>query len=304
MPSDIGNKIIDTVSRWLHPACRFLPQRRVRILRYQRVYAPSAKCAGGVNALCVHPYEFERQMNWLAMHRYNVITMADLYNIMTGDRKIPHQCVIITFDDGYKDNFLNAVPILKKYKLRATFFLTTDYIGADTPFSWLNLNNGLKEEYESRKQFWLPMNVEEIRMMVKLGHCFGSRTRRNIPLNEATESKPDAVKKYLMESMWHLEKITGDDVSCFCYPRDSFTDPVRNQVVLAGYDIAVGPDGGSNGIDDDYFSLKRIPIQETDSLQTFIRKVDGAFDWWYGLVRPRVTRFEELWREYRDKSKK
>ena len=79
---------------------------------------------------------FEFQMKYLK--RYcNVISLTELNNLMTKGKEIPCRTVAITFDDGYKNNFTNAVPILNKYDLPATIFLATKYIDQEIP-QWID----------------------------------------------------------------------------------------------------------------------------------------------------------------------
>lgn len=77
--------------------------------------------------------EFERQMEYVSAH-YRVLTFHDLDEHEKNHIPLPDRSLIITFDDGYADNYENAFPILKKYNLKAVFFLSTDYIGKNKPF--------------------------------------------------------------------------------------------------------------------------------------------------------------------------
>ena len=93
--------------------------------------SPLARLAG----FCMDPGTFERRIRFLA--RYPCVSMKEVAEAAEGKRKLPPHAVAITFDDGYADNYHTAYPILKKYGLRATLYLTTDYIGTD---EWLPLN--------------------------------------------------------------------------------------------------------------------------------------------------------------------
>lgn len=81
------------------------------------------------------PAEFARQMDYVKRN-YNVIPGAQLKAFCLGERELPSYPLLITFDDGYRDNYLNAYPILKERDLPALIFLTTDYIEKDVPFYW------------------------------------------------------------------------------------------------------------------------------------------------------------------------
>ena len=81
------------------------------------------------NALTVNTEQFEAQMKYLADHGYTTITPADMLDAWEGGAELPEKPVIITFDDGYLDNYNHAFPVLEKYHLKATIFLISDYVG-------------------------------------------------------------------------------------------------------------------------------------------------------------------------------
>lgn len=71
---------------------------------------------------------FESQMSALATSGYQAITLDDLYSYMMLGKEIPTQAVVLTFDDGYLDNYVYAFPILKKYGFKATIFMPTEFV--------------------------------------------------------------------------------------------------------------------------------------------------------------------------------
>jgi peptidoglycan/xylan/chitin deacetylase (PgdA/CDA1 family) len=79
--------------------------------------------------------EFEKQMKYLKKS-YNILDLEELVSLVKEKKAIPKKTVVITFDDGYLDNYKFAYPILKKYKIPATIFLTTGYIGSNDIFWW------------------------------------------------------------------------------------------------------------------------------------------------------------------------
>jgi peptidoglycan/xylan/chitin deacetylase (PgdA/CDA1 family) len=100
------------------------------ILMYHRV-SPD-----GINCLTssISPDLFEKQIEYL-LENFQVISLDNLADLVA-NRKLWKKMVVITFDDGYKDNFKFAYPILKKYKIPATFFVTTGYINNNKLFWW------------------------------------------------------------------------------------------------------------------------------------------------------------------------
>lgn len=81
------------------------------------------------------PEMFARQMDYLTQY-YNVISGTELVNSIKHGKKLPPHAALITFDDGYLDNYVHAFPVLKARNLPAIIFLATDYIEADKPFYW------------------------------------------------------------------------------------------------------------------------------------------------------------------------
>ncbi len=78
---------------------------------------------------------FERQIEYL-QENFQIVSLDKLSELLRASRKLPKKAVAITFDDGYKDNFVHAYPILKKYNALATFFLPTGYISTRRLFWW------------------------------------------------------------------------------------------------------------------------------------------------------------------------
>ena len=81
------------------------------------------------------PSDFATQMDYVSQ-KYNVISGTELIAFIKDGRQLPARAAIITFDDGYYDNYTNAYPILKARNLRAIIFLATDFIGTCKPFFW------------------------------------------------------------------------------------------------------------------------------------------------------------------------
>ena len=79
-------------------------------------------------ALSVLPEDFDRQMAYLKENGYNTINTDQLYDYMVNGAELPENPIMITFDDGYEDNYQNAYPILKKYGFTGTIFIITDFV--------------------------------------------------------------------------------------------------------------------------------------------------------------------------------
>ncbi len=104
------------------------------ILLYHRVYPKKDNLFGS----CVSPEEFENQIKYLQKY-FKIFSLEELINFLKNS-KISNEeyknIAVITFDDGYKDNYIYAYPILKSNRIPATIFLATDHIGKDKLFWW------------------------------------------------------------------------------------------------------------------------------------------------------------------------
>ena len=109
-------------------------RNRIQILLYHRV----ANVASDPQMLCVTPDKFYDQMKFLKKN-YNIIALSSI-NQLLKNHKIPRNSVAITFDDGYQDNLITAIPILEENNIPATFFITSGYIGENKEFYQEALN--------------------------------------------------------------------------------------------------------------------------------------------------------------------
>ena len=88
-----------------------------------------------VNRNCVSREMFEKQMLWLKRN-YHPVRLSDLVEMLKGKKSLPENAVAVTFDDGFRNNYKVAFPVLKKYEIPATIFITTDFIGTKGTKLW------------------------------------------------------------------------------------------------------------------------------------------------------------------------
>lgn len=115
---------------------RKLSPNLLTVLNYHRIDDPFREGFDTFRSnVSATPSGFAKQMDYVSK-KYNVISGAELATSIKGGRPLPAHAAIITFDDGYYDNYTNAYPILKARNLRAIIFLATDFIGSCRPFFW------------------------------------------------------------------------------------------------------------------------------------------------------------------------
>lgn len=100
-------------------------KKRLTVVNHHRIDNPHANGFSGFNTLVsATPEMFERQVAYLKSH-YNLVAGKDVSAFVKGAQDLPENACLITFDDGYLDNFQNAAPILAKYNAPAVIFLAT-----------------------------------------------------------------------------------------------------------------------------------------------------------------------------------
>lgn len=117
-------------------AGRGLWSRSLTVINYHRIDDPRRNGFDSFKPnVSATPSDFERQMDYLAKW-FKVVSLKDIVDWLDGRRDLPPYAALITFDDGYLDNYTAAFPILRKYDFPALIFLTTGHIGTDAPFYW------------------------------------------------------------------------------------------------------------------------------------------------------------------------
>ncbi len=209
------------------------------------------------------PEKFEEQMRFLKENHY-VISLSDLDKIDEGNGLK----IVITFDDGYEDNYLYAFPILKKLNLPATIFLTSDFVlnGLDIAQNWIDYT-GLN-----------PLNNNQIFEMKENNISFGSHSKTHPRFSEIGES--ERIKE-LKKSKTDLENVFGFQVESFAFPfgQKKCTGRIDEKSFKdLGYKIVCTTNWGINKNPFDLYSIKRIRIDHFDTLSDFKNKISGKWN--------------------------
>jgi peptidoglycan/xylan/chitin deacetylase (PgdA/CDA1 family) len=117
-------------------AGRGLWSRSLTVVNYHRIDDPYRNHFDSFKPnVSATPQDFDRQLDYLAKW-FNTVSLKDIVEWLDGHKELPPYAALITFDDGYLDNYTSAFPILRKYNFPALIFLTTGHIGTDIPFYW------------------------------------------------------------------------------------------------------------------------------------------------------------------------
>ena len=213
------------------------------------------------------PKQFREHMEWLSQN-YRVISLRELMeNYISKGISAPKDVAVITFDDGYLDNFEEAFPILKSLQLPATVFCVTKYIGSTWPaHDWGGLAKPM-------------LSAEQMVEMASHGIDFGSHGHSHA---ELTSLEPKDLNDELQSSHQRLTDILGRGPSYISYPFGSFNEFVVKEAERVGF--AAGFTVWTK--DPQLFSLNRLPIHRNDRGIRFQLKVKH-YEW----VKPILATF-------------
>lgn len=253
-------------------------KRKLIIIYYHRIIKKEKVVRKKSAKICTGLNEFESQMEFLKRYFNPISEEKIIAAIKDGDA--PDYSIWVTFDDGYKDNYNNAYPILKKHNIPATIFITTGYINRQcSPDKELTALSGQKDGIGAVSLF---MTWDEIRHVSRGGLYIGAHTISHRLLSSLTKSE---VEKEIIGSKNEIEQKIGKEVLSFAYPNGKKEDydlkvclPVLKK---SGIKLAVSTIGGVNDftLDDRVWDLKRFGVSIEDSFNFYKFKVSAGSSW-------------------------
>lgn len=227
---------------------------QIPVLMYHRVV--ETRNEAGKHNIYVFRKDLIKQFDYLKRQGYQTITFKDLNEINDYSKK-----VILTFDDGYIDNYNLLFPILKEYQFTAVIFLVT----TQTRNEW-----GIVEGEPAINL----MNEAQIKEMHTYGIEFGGHSRTHVSMSELTrEQAIDEISGCKQD----VESMLQTPVISFCYPFGGINEQVKQIVKEAGYKYGIATKKGPNRMFDDLFQIKRIDVSYRTGLSRFKTKVSGFY---------------------------
>ncbi len=223
----------------------------VWILCYHRIVDKPARYTN------LQPAAFEAQMNYLAQHNFNVVPLGEIVDAMQYGTKLPKQTVALTFDDGYKDNYTVAYPILKQHKFPATLFIYPNYIShGGAALTWKELKKLAADPLISIQ----------------------SHTFTHADLGKVSHRGDAKLKHEIVDSKRTLEEKLGIKIETLAYPYGVFNPKVLSATKAAGYrgafTIGTRPIPYVGEKPTDMWTVPRIMVSRGDSLQLWASRMN------------------------------
>ena len=279
---------------WASPHLLARLTGKVVIFMYHRVLPREQVETYVQPGMYVTPPTFDAHLRFVTRH-FRVLSLEELLARWdSGDWDPSVRYAVLTFDDGWLDNYEHAFPLLRQYGVPATIFLPTDLIGSDTwlwpdrlgyllhrrgrggPADWDRDIEHAKRLPDTDRRRMLSlleeqvggsapgvrqfMNWDEVRAMSAAGISFGSHTRTHVNLARADKT---ALESELTESLRVLRNHGVDVVPALAYPNGDYSDAAVAAARVAGYRAAVTTHPGvESERPGDLFRLRRIGVHE------------------------------------------
>jgi peptidoglycan/xylan/chitin deacetylase (PgdA/CDA1 family) len=203
--------------------------------------------------LSVTPELFAAHLTSLRAAGYTTISLYALVAALTQGAALPPRPVILTFDDGYRDNYENAFPLLKAHNMTATFFVVTDFIDEQRP------------EY---------LTWEMVREMYHAGMSIESHGRNHVRLRGKDQA-------YLVwQALGSAETIQaelGVRPRFICYPSGEYDQLTMDIFQSAHYWAGLTTIQGATHSSEDLFELRRVRVRGTTTPEELLRLLE--LDW-------------------------
>jgi peptidoglycan/xylan/chitin deacetylase (PgdA/CDA1 family) len=238
--------------------------REMPILMYHRlVEHPSEE---GVHGTWTTVKMFEKHLRLIQRMGFETLTFKDFHDKGFIHRFSPgKKYLMITADDGYRDNLTRMLPLLKKYNMKATVYV----VSGETHNRW-------DVDHPTNPDVRVPLlSGDEIRALDASGHVeIGGHTLSHAKLNEL-DAESQATE--ICENKRVLEGILGHSMLSFAYPFGYLNESAKSQAQRAGYAYAVATDSGPRAMHQDLFQIRRIAVFPRTDVFALWRKIRGDY---------------------------
>jgi peptidoglycan/xylan/chitin deacetylase (PgdA/CDA1 family) len=240
--------------------------RLLPILCYHHIGFPGAPL--GHRQLALSVKRFGQQMDYLRDAGYRCVSLSAAEPVLRGDASAAGRLAVLTFDDGYRDFYECALPVLRQHGFGATVFVVTDQVGHVSRWD---------EGWEAPLMDWT-----ELRELTTQGIEIGSHTKSHPRL---TQIPSERAATELQASRCELEQHLGISAPTLAYPFGDWDARIENLARAAGYRLACGIVRGNRHAPAEFHRLKRVPVAEENDPSQFQRRLSSIYDFTCRLRR-------------------
>ena len=190
------------------------------------------------------PAVFRRQMKYLSEAGYTSLQLRDMISTFKNGNQLPAKPIVLTFDDGFKNFYSHAFPVLSEFGLCATVFLVTDFCGRHNDWG-----GNPPELPRSELLSW-----SDIKALNDAGIEFGSHTRTHPDLTKLSSAAAEAE---ITQSKSMIEDALGKETVTFAYPFGRKNASIRN-IAASNFEASCSVELGKMTTRSDFSSLERI----------------------------------------------
>lgn len=257
-----------------------LKKIEIPILMYHRII--EEKIEEGIYGTYVYKNELVKQFDYLKEKKIQPITFQDIEAGVLNNKN--QKFVILSFDDGYLDNYTILFPLLKKYNYKAVIYPVTN----EEYNAWDSEN-----KIPLEKKIPL-MNWNQMREMKKTGLVeFGGHTKKHCDLLQIDNEK---ALKEIKECKEILEQELESQIISFAYPYGFFNIEHKEILKNEGYKYGVATASGPVNFFEDFYHIRRIGIFSKDDIKKYSKKVSGK----YNSKKVRSEKIKKLRKKIKD----
>ncbi len=245
----------------------------IPVLMYHKI--PDAPPASK-HQVFVTKENFARHLAYFQQHKFSPITFRDYQDFAAGRRPLaefPRRPIILTFDDGYLDNYTNLLPLMQQYGYRGVLYLLGDF---EVRYNQWDL---AIDPTEPRAEL---MDQAQKQAFVAAGWEIGAHTMHHVRLPELPAAEAAAE---ISQSKAALEQAFGTEILSFAYPYGALNEQVKTLVQQAGFTFGVATDTGGLHLEDDRMQVFRINMFPHETPASLFKKTATWYRRYYRWKR-------------------
>ena len=229
------------------------------------------------NDYTISPDLFEKDLKYLTSNGYTTVTVEDLINYVYHGKDLPDKSIMLTFDDGYYNNYYYAFPLLKKYKCKAVISPIASMTEKFTQTQDISVTYGHISDDNIREM--VNSGYVEIQNHSYDMHTLTPRKGVSKKKGESQEDYKNAVTSDITKAQNYLENVTGKKTSCFVYPFGAKSDGTEEIVRELGFVCTMTCTEESNIITRDkesLFELGRYRRDGKESMENLMKSIRNS----------------------------